>query len=258
MSIYKLPAPESLFPSANYGLVLANNAIDANNDIDIPVGQGVSDDYTTMISLASALTKRLDATWVAGNNEGMLDAGSKTASTLYAMFLIYNPTTAVVDVLASTSFTAPTMPSGFTKKYLLGAILTNAGNNIIAFEQAGSSYCNLKEYFTFVNDSTMTNDTYETVTIPAPPSSIAQIMANVSNPTSVNGQSILYIRPSIEPTSLGDAIGYMNINAGIETIDAGKSGTVFVPTTNQIKYACAEDSGSATVQIVLRGWEIKR
>lgn len=113
---------------------LANNATDANNDIDIPAGDARDDANAVNITLASAITKRLDAVWAAGTNNGGLDTGTKSVSTWYYLWLIRNPTTLVVDVLMSLSATAPTMPSGYTQKRRLpGAIRTDASGNIRAF-----------------------------------------------------------------------------------------------------------------------------
>ena len=93
-----------------HGLTLANNVADATNDIDIAVGAAASDDATpTLLRLGAALTKRLDANWAVGTNQGGLDTGA-VANDTYHVWLIRRPDTGVVDVLFSLSATAPTMP----------------------------------------------------------------------------------------------------------------------------------------------------
>ncbi|MBD9456007.1 hypothetical protein IB244_31560, partial [Rhizobium sp. RHZ02] len=96
---------------ALYGLTLSNNAGDATNDIDIAVGMATTDSTTDprTMALASALTKRLDAAWAVGTNQGGLDTGSVGDNT-YHVFLIQRSDTGVVDVLFSLSATSPTMP----------------------------------------------------------------------------------------------------------------------------------------------------
>ncbi|MBX5143242.1 hypothetical protein HJB79_31530 [Rhizobium lentis] len=122
-----------------YGLTLSNNATDATNDIDITTGEAASDDATPqLMTLASGLTKRLDANWAAGTNQGMLDTGSIANGTQH-IFLIKNPTTGVVDILASLSATSPTMPSGYTLKRRIGSILRESAA-IVAFEQFGDKF----------------------------------------------------------------------------------------------------------------------
>ena len=107
-----------------------NNTTDANNDIDYTIGVIDHDDGSGQSLATTALTKQLDATFVAGNNQGGLDTGTKANSTWYQMFAITNNTTNAVDYLFSTSRTSPTVPSGWTRRRWLGAIRTNASGNI--------------------------------------------------------------------------------------------------------------------------------
>lgn len=122
------------------GLLLSNNGTDANNNIDISVGEAADSTGTYLIKLTSAITKQLDAAWVAGTNAGGLDTGSKAASTWYHVWLIRKDSDGSADVLFSTSVSSPTMPSGYTYKRLIGSVHTSAASNIEAFVvvEAGS------------------------------------------------------------------------------------------------------------------------
>ncbi len=123
-----------------HGLALANNGSDANNDIDVAAGACRSDDDTTDIVRSGAITKRLDATWTAGNNNGGRDGGSKTSNTTYHVFAICKNGGADPDVLFSTSLSSPTMPSLYTKKRRIGSILTDGSGNIRGFVQTGDFF----------------------------------------------------------------------------------------------------------------------
>jgi hypothetical protein len=125
------------------GLTLGNNAGDAVNDIDIAVGSATADDQTALLVLASALTKRLDAAWVVGTNQGGLDTGS-IADTTYHVWLIRRPDTGVVDVLFSTSATSPTMPTNYTQKRRIGSIIRASGA-IVTFVQIGDTFTRIAE-----------------------------------------------------------------------------------------------------------------
>jgi hypothetical protein len=105
--------------SAVQGLTYANNGTDATNDIDIATGSAMDATNAVMMVLGSALTKRLDAAWAVGNNQGGLDTGS-IADTDYFIWLINRPDTDVTDVLFSESATSPTMPTSYTYKRLIG------------------------------------------------------------------------------------------------------------------------------------------
>lgn len=119
------------------GCFLSNNGSDATNDIDVTVGARYSDDAAfgnrVFMPLTTALTKQLDAAWAAGTNQGMRDTGS-IANGTWHIFLIMHPTTGVTDILASTSASSPTMPSGYTKKWRIGSILREGGV-IVPFTQ---------------------------------------------------------------------------------------------------------------------------
>jgi hypothetical protein len=116
-----------------FGLALTTNAGDATNDIDIAVGEAASSEANPVLMvLASALGKRLDATWVVGGTPGAtvggLDTGVVGNSTYYA-WLIRRSDTGVVDALFSLSSTAPTMPASYDQKQLIGQVIRVGGVN---------------------------------------------------------------------------------------------------------------------------------
>lgn len=120
------------------GLTLSNDATTPNTIIDISDGMATSSDATTVMVL-SALTKTTGA-WVVGSGNGGLDTGSVASSTWYHIYVIERVDTGVVDVLLSTSATAPTMPTSYTKKRRIGSIKTDGSGHIIAFVQNGDRF----------------------------------------------------------------------------------------------------------------------
>jgi len=122
-----------------FGCALSNNATDAAHDINISVGRRCNGDGSANMVLASAMTKRIDAAWTAGTNQGGLDTGTVAAGTWYHVFLIKNTTSGAVDVLMSASL-SPTMPTGYTKKRRLGSILTDGSADILAFTQFNDTF----------------------------------------------------------------------------------------------------------------------
>ena len=67
-----------------------------------------------------------------------LDAGGLTANTFYWIWLISTGTT--TSLLASTSNTSPTMPSGYTYLALIGVLRTDGSNNTIPFMFANGQF----------------------------------------------------------------------------------------------------------------------
>ncbi len=111
------------------GLVLTTNVTDPTNDVDIAVGAAASDvSPYYLMQLTSAITKQIDATWVVGTNAGGLDTGAVGNNTYY-IWLIQRSDTLVTDVLFSLSSTAPTMPTNYDRKRLLGSLVRTAGVN---------------------------------------------------------------------------------------------------------------------------------
>jgi hypothetical protein len=123
----------------NSPIAFGINSINPNNDVDFLSNSFYFDDGSgsaTFPTGTTNLTKRLDANWVAGNNQGGLDTGTKSVNTWYCAHAIYNPTTNVADIIFTVANPGiPTLPSGFTKKRRIkGAFfLTNASANIRPF-----------------------------------------------------------------------------------------------------------------------------
>lgn len=113
------------------GLVISNNGSDAVNDIDISAGSCRDAGNAYNMVLAASLTKQLDAAWAVGTNQGGLDTGA-IANADYYVWLIARSDTGVVDALFSLSSTAPTMPSNYDYKRLIGWI-KRSGATIVAF-----------------------------------------------------------------------------------------------------------------------------
>ncbi|WP_333631536.1 hypothetical protein [Agrobacterium cavarae] len=114
----------------SFGLALSTNATDAANDVDIAAGAAASDTSPfNLMQLGGALTKRIDASWTVGNNQGGLDTGSVSAAATYYIWLIQRSDTLVVDALFSLSSTAPTMPAGYDRKSLRGSLVRTGGVN---------------------------------------------------------------------------------------------------------------------------------
>lgn len=120
------------------GLVLSNNGTDADHDIDIASGVAADDTTYFPMEISSSITKRIDAAWAVGTNQGCLDGtesvgGTPDANTWYFYYVIRRSDTGVEDVLCSESASSPMLPTNYDQKRLAGMGLTNGSANIIAF-----------------------------------------------------------------------------------------------------------------------------
>lgn len=136
---YPGPIGGTIFPRGHLkGMRLANNATDAANDIDVSEGECRDSANTVNIKLPAGITKRLDAAWAEGTNQGGLDTGA-IANTPYHVFAIRSATTGVCDVLFSASATAPTLPANYTAFRRIGSIVRIAAA-IKQFFQTGNTF----------------------------------------------------------------------------------------------------------------------
>ena len=99
-----------------------------STQLGVAAGMRISDDNAVIINSPSAFIKLITANWAQGNGStfGLIDTGTPAAGTWYHVYSILNPTTAVVDMIATATFGSPTLPSGFTKKKYIGLFQNGA------------------------------------------------------------------------------------------------------------------------------------
>jgi hypothetical protein len=122
------PAP-SVFIPQNFlaGLGLANNGVDAVNDIDISPGVAADTTNAALMRLSAAMTKQLDVSWAVGTNAGGRLSAAAIANGTYHVWLIQRSDTGVVDVGFDVSPSSPTMPTNYDRKRRIGSIVRTAG-----------------------------------------------------------------------------------------------------------------------------------
>lgn len=169
------------------GLGLANGT-DADHDID--VAAGVCRDSANAVNiLLSAITKQIDATWVAGTNAGGLSS-SLTAPANATWYYVYAIIVGgVADVGFDTSKTAANLVADHaaTAYRRLGAVKTDGSANIIAFKQNGDHV----RWVTPVADINVLNPGTSAVTrtlasVPPIAGIVAEIVAGGQNGTSTS------------------------------------------------------------------------
>jgi hypothetical protein len=236
-----------------YGLTLSNNVSDATNDIDIDVGEAASTEAAPVLMvLASSLTKRLDASWSVGTNQGGLDTGS-IANTTYHLWLIRRSDTGVVDALFSASATAPTMPTNYDQKRLIGSIIRASGA-ILPFVQSGESF-ELKTPIRDVNaSSTGTSAVLRTLSVPT--GRVLEALFNVRL-DSAGGEAVYISNPAVN--DLGPSS-----SAPLSTLGGSTSASItiksrcFVNTSAQVRSRMAVGGATETLSIATLGWVDRR
>lgn len=156
------------------GFSIANNSSDANNDIDFITGSvnGVWNNLLTKNLnniTAGTITKRLDANFTAGTNQGGLDTGTKAINSNYYLFIIWKAD-GTNDRLFSLSKTSPVLPTDYIYfRRLPGFIHTDASGNILGFIDIGDGRFTLKSHNAVKSFGTFANTTRNLVTTILPP-----------------------------------------------------------------------------------------
>ena len=202
-----------------------------------------------------AFTKDVSAAWAVGTGNGALDTGTYAASTLYYIWLIKRSDTGVVDVLTSVSGTAPTMPTNYDFKRLIGAFVTDSGPDIIDFQQVGDYFRYIGDVVTDLSD-TVTSGTFETAALSVPRHCLAHIYAHATvAANSAGGVARVHVRTA----SAADVAS--NIEAWDVDLDnnsghqiTGSIGQVLVDASSQVDYTAQFATGSPTVTIQTLGF----
>jgi len=121
------------------GLTLRNDT-DADHDIEISVGVCRDDADTADAELTSALTKRIDAAWAVGDNNGGMATGTVAADTPYYVWIITKDSDGSVDAMFDIAAAGTNVPSGYTVHRRIGVISTDSSSNVHAFDQAGNIF----------------------------------------------------------------------------------------------------------------------
>ena len=236
------------------GLVLSNNATDADHDIDIASGQAtvLTGSVYSRVSLAS-ITKRIDALWVVGTNQGGLDTGTVASSTWYHVFLIHRSDTDVTDVLMSLSASAPTMPTSYDGLRRIGAILTDGSANIIAFSQNGNEFL-WKSPIEDVNNETNPGSTAALKTLSVPTG--IQVHAEITTQHwSGTGNYTLYMS---SPDVDDDVVSTSNAPLGVAQNSTGSRaywrGRIRTNASAQVRRRFHASDAGLGFDIVTNGW----
>lgn len=126
-----------------WGLTLSNNGSDATNDIDIAIGEAASSSTShssrVILTLNSALTKRLDASWAAGTNQGGRTSSKSLANGVWHVCLIRVAN--VEDVGFDTSATCSNLVTDHSATHVrrIGSVLRES-SSIVAFTQDGDTF----------------------------------------------------------------------------------------------------------------------
>jgi hypothetical protein len=122
------------------GFEITNNVSDTDHDIDFGAGECADSTGSAFLSLASTMTKRIDATWAAGNNQGGLFSGTVASNTTYHLFVIQKDSDGSIDAGFDTSITAANIPTGYTNYRRVASLYTDSSANLVQITNMGDEF----------------------------------------------------------------------------------------------------------------------
>ena len=235
--------------------LIPSNAADADHDITISTGSARDSGDTKTLKLTSAITKRLDAAFVAGNNVGGLFTGTIAADTTYHLFIIEKDSDGSIDAGFDTSLTAANIPTGFTAFRRVFSLKTNSSSNIAAFNSVeaggGSLKVDLSVRITDVSDTTPgTSANLATLSVPQD----IIVLANLSLLLQEATDTVLIIvtSPNQTDTVPSDSRSDLRVSSGSTTSSSSIERNT--DTSGQIRYRSNIGTGLAGFTIVLVSW----
>jgi hypothetical protein len=226
------------------GLTLSSDT-DTAHDVNVTAGAVKDATFAYDMILATEMTKQIDAAWAEGDDAGGLDTGAVAADTGYALWLIKNITTGIVDLLFSTSFTSPTMPSGYTVKRLIGYVLTDASANIEAFFHKGRIF-RFVDPPLLLNDATVTDGIWSTATLQVPPECLLAGGGHMHTGGSTGTEEGMYIISGDQANTTADGLGWFeaNMSSGVDFEEVTVQGWTYVDTSQQVDYTVTGGAAS--------------
>lgn len=252
----KLDAMEILFgiPDKFISGLVPSLAADADHDITISPGEARSELASSLVRilLDTAITKQIDANWVAGNDVGGFPSGlTLTADTWYHLFLIKNNTTGVVDAGFDTSLTATNLladATGYTEFRYVDSRKTDGSSNIIAFfatEMAGGGIHVLLETMVQEFSESPPATTEQTKTLSFVPTDIrveADITALYTHTAAVH---VLIDGADVTLPAASSTARTLTVSGG--TNEQASRMRVLTNDSAQIKYRSSSTSGTLSV-----------
>jgi hypothetical protein len=248
------PAPNATLPRGHLtGLKLSNNTTDATNDIDIAEGQCRSKDNAEDIILASALTKRIDASWAVGSGNGGLDTGAVSSTGTYHVHAILRSDTGVVDALFSLSPTAPTLPANYDLSRRIGSFMRVSGVNV-PFTQRGDEFLR-KVPINSVNASNPgTSAVAATLHVPTG----VQVDALFSSMYFEGGDDSYLLFTSLDQTDTAPSATVFSIGHHISGTQKSGQFRIRTNTSAQVRYRVSFSGINTAVKITAHGWIDRR
>lgn len=242
-----------------WGLTLSNNGSDATNDIDISVGEAASSSTTfanrAVLALTSGLTKRLDATWATGTNQGGRSSSVSLSNTTYHVCLIR--VSGVDDVGFDTSATCANLITDHSATHVrrIGSILRESAA-IVAFVQDGDLFQRTATVRSINATNPGTSAVTATIHVPIGINVRAKIRGTLLIGSSGSAMVVSDLAASDEAAPAVNSTAAPGANV-VSNVSSGMNSSEFFVRTNtsaQVRYRLSVSDANVIAALVTMGW----
>lgn len=241
----------SVVPGMIYGLTMSTAG--SSTTMTVAAGRATDRTNTSTLILPSAMSKTT-AAWSAGGGNGCLDTGTIANNTWYHWFLMATASLSSVDLVCSTSATAPTLPGSYTLARRIGTAKTNGSAQWQKFLQSGDEF-----YMAEVSDFAPSSTSAATLRTLSIPSGIVvrPKMRAQGQGGSANGSRV-QVAPAADATLLATVFG---VDVGQSITSSNVVSAWDGPPSNtsgQINIAIPALQASGSLTIYTTGWIDRR
>jgi hypothetical protein len=234
------------------GLVLSNDGGTPNTKLDVAAGACRDDTDAFNIVLTA---KTIDCTTTGANG---LDAGALGASTWYHVYAIAKAD-GTVATLASTSASAPTLPSGYSYQRRLGSFKTDGSSHILSFKQLGDEFLWAASVLDINSNNPGTAAVLRTLNVPTNVKVWAKFLYSVAN-LSNGGASYAFFSspdandqvPAYNAAPLLQNGQDINATGGAEVF--GGELAIRTNTSGQVRSRLSYSDANVTLYMAANGW----
>jgi hypothetical protein len=195
--------------------------------------------------------------WALGTGNGALDTGAIATSTWYHVWLIARSDTGVVDVLVSTSATAPTMPTSYDRKRRIGSLKTNGSSQWTLFQQNGDEFL-LDTPVLDVDISNLSTSAATQTLASVPTGVVVDALANVGIQSTSVGINVYLSALSVSDLAPSNTVAPGASLRTLVTSVANWQSGLKIRTNTSAQVRARADASSTTLRMATLGWVDRR
>ncbi len=238
--------------------LITSRASTTTATVGVGCARDSTDTYSLYLSAATTKTLQSSGAWTAGTGNNGLDTGAAANTTWYHVWVISTATGGSVDVLFSTSATAPTMPATYTLKRRIGSFLTDGSAHLILWTQVGNEFFWDVPVADVAASNPGTSAVTRTLTVPTGVRVKANISVSIVGSTSSTDSADGVYISDLSVTDTAASVTVFNpayeASSATTSLKLGVSGACWTNTSAQVRSRLQTSAAGTTLRIGTNGW----